>query len=94
MKVTQNSSDWAAFKTPSLRDITRSAPYFHDGSVSTLREAVVFMAKGGAKNRNLDVRLVDTKLSPAEINGLVAFLGSLECTGKLQRPADPPSHTH
>ncbi|HTM45897.1 MAG TPA: cytochrome c peroxidase, partial [Polyangiaceae bacterium] len=83
IKVTQNPGDWAAFKTPSLRDITRSAPYFHDGSVPTLREAVVFMAKGGAKNRNLDVRLVDAKLSPAEISSLIAFLGSLECTGRL-----------
>ena len=33
-KVSQNPSEWAAFKTPSLRNVSRSAPYLHDGSIA------------------------------------------------------------
>lgn len=86
MKVTKNPSDWGAFKTPTLRNITRSAPYMHDGSIATLEEAVRYMAKGGYKNKNLDAKLVDKKLTDAEIQQLVAFLGALECTEKLTPP--------
>jgi cytochrome c peroxidase len=89
MKVTENPSDWAAFKTPSLRNITKSPPYFHDGSRATLEEAVRFMAGGGEKNKNRDPKLEDKKLSDEEIRALIAFLGSLECTGKLVE-ATPP----
>jgi cytochrome c peroxidase len=47
-------TDWAAFKPPSLRNVTKSAPYFHDGSVAKLEEAVTkLMASGGIKNKNL-----------------------------------------
>lgn len=86
MKVTQNPSDWAAFKTPTLRNITRSAPYMHDGSIATLEAAVRYMATGGFKNKNLDAKLVDKKLSDAEIGQLVAFLGALDCEGELTAP--------
>jgi hypothetical protein len=47
MKVTENEKDWAAFKPPSLRNVTKSAPYFHDGHASDLKEAVKFMASVG-----------------------------------------------
>jgi cytochrome c peroxidase len=83
-KISSSESDYAAFKTPSLRDVARSAPYFHDGSVATLAEAVTLMAKGGIKNKNLDSKLSDRKLTPAEISSVVAFLGSLTCPGRLQ----------
>lgn len=86
-KVTQSPLDWAAFKTPSLRNVTRSAPYLHDGSREKLDEVVRFMATGGYKNPALDPKMVDKKLSDEEIGQLVAFLGSLECTAKLEPPA-------
>jgi cytochrome c peroxidase len=88
MAVTESESDWAAFKVPTLRNISKSAPYFHDGSVKTLEEAVRLMAKGGIANRNKYPQLEDRKLSDAEIADLVAFLGALEC-GTLEEPTLP-----
>lgn len=85
-KVTNADSDLGSFKTPSLRNVAKSAPYFHDGSAKTLEEAVRFMAKGGFKNKGLDPKLVDKKLSDDEIKQLVAFLESLNCNGKLEEP--------
>ncbi len=46
-KVTNVEKDTGAFKTPTLLDISKSAPYFHDGSVKTLEEAVDLMLSGG-----------------------------------------------
>lgn len=86
-KVTQNPSEWAAFKTPSLRNITRSAPYLHDGSIAELEDVVRFMAGGGFPNPALDPKMVDKHLSDDEIKKLVAFLGALECSGKLTPPS-------
>jgi len=66
-----------AFKPPSLRNVARTAPYFHDGSVSNLRDAVKFMAGGGKESPQRDPLLKDQKLSDKEIDQLVAFLESL-----------------
>jgi cytochrome c peroxidase len=78
-KVSQNPRDTGAFKTPTLRDVTRSAPYFHDGSVATLEEAVDIMAGGGIANPHLDPLLQDNKLTAAEKSDLIAFLHALTC---------------
>jgi cytochrome c peroxidase len=85
-KVTKSESDWAAFKTPTLRNVTRSAPYFHDGSVPILEEAVRIMASGGFANKHRDAKLTDKRLKKEEIQSLVAFLGALECPGALKQP--------
>lgn len=85
-KVSKSDSDWAAFKTPTLRNVTRSAPYFHDGSVPTLEEAVRIMATGGIANKHRDAKLVDKKLKKDEIASLVAFLGALDCPGAINQP--------
>ncbi len=85
-KISKSDSEWAAFKTPSLRNVAKSAPYFHDGSVKTLEEAVKLMAAGGIKNKNLDSRFKNRELSDAEIKQIVAFLGALDCNGKLTAP--------
>lgn len=90
MAVTKSDADWAAFKTPSLRNVSRSAPYFHDGSVSSLEEAVRLMAQGGIKNKNLSSLLIDRGLSADEIKAIVAFLGTLDCKGEL----NPPGTAH
>lgn len=89
MKVSNAPKDWAAFKPPSLRNVTRSPPYFHDGSVARLDDAVKLMAAGGIKNKNLNPFLGDRRLTDAERADLVAFLGALECPGKLDAPALP-----
>lgn len=88
MKISEDEKDWAAFKVPSLRNVTKSAPYFHDGSVSELKEAVKFMASGGHDNKNKTPLMSDKKLSDKEIDSLVEFLGALECGGTLTPPKD------
>ena len=77
-KITEAEEDTGAFKTPSLFDISKSAPYFHDGSVETLEEAVDLMLAGGKENEWLDeTNLADAKnanLSDEEKADLMAFL--------------------
>jgi cytochrome c peroxidase len=89
MKVTNNAADWAAFKPPSLRNVAKSAPYFHDGSVKTLEEAVKLMATGGIDNKAKTSLLADRKLTEAEMADLLAFLKGLDCGGKLEQPKLP-----
>lgn len=79
MKVSEKEFDWAAFKPPTLRNISKSAPYFHDGHIAELRDAVKFMASGGYDNKNKTPLMVDKKLSDKEIDQIVAFLGALNC---------------
>ncbi len=67
-----------AFKTPTLRDISKTAPYFHDGSVKTLNEAVTFCGNGGrvgAKSRSPFFR--DRKLDESDVVKVVEFLKTL-----------------
>jgi cytochrome c peroxidase len=87
--VSAQQADWAAFKVPSLRNVSKSAPYFHDGSVATLAEAVKIMATGGIDNKNKTALLADRGLSHDELAALVAFLGALDCAGKLEEPKLP-----
>jgi cytochrome c peroxidase len=87
--VTGKDEDWAAFKVPSLRNVAKSAPYFHDGSVATLDEAVKIMSGGGIDNKNRSALLADRGLSDDERASLVAFLGALDCGGKLEQPKLP-----
>jgi cytochrome c peroxidase len=88
-KVSKQDQDWAAFKVPSLRNVARSAPYFHDGSVAKLTDAVKLMVSGGIANKNKFSQLLDRKLSDAEIADLVAFFSALDCPGKLEKPKLP-----
>jgi cytochrome c peroxidase len=88
-KVSGQDADWAAFKVPSLRNVSKSAPYFHDGSAATLSEAVTVMATGGIDNKNKTALMADRGLSAAELSSLVAFLGALDCGGTLEQPELP-----
>jgi cytochrome c peroxidase len=84
-KVTKKEEDTGAFKTPTLRDISKSGPYFHDGSVATLASAVEIMATGGKPNQWLDTKnLQDRKLTQTEKDDIVAFLKSLDCECNLR----------
>ncbi|MCC6784378.1 MAG: cytochrome-c peroxidase [Planctomycetes bacterium] len=81
-----------AFKTPGLRSVSRTAPYFHDGSAATLEDAVRVMAQGGKANAHLDPLLkpiADAKLSDAEIAQLVAFLRALDGVEPFTKPVLP-----
>jgi cytochrome c peroxidase len=83
-KVSEKAADWAAFKVPSLRNVSKSAPYFHDGSVATLAEAVKLMATGGIDNKNKTPLLADRGLNEPELSALVAFLSALDCASLTQ----------
>jgi cytochrome c peroxidase len=89
-KVTNKPEDTGAFKTPTLRDIARSAPYFHDGSAKTLEEAVDIMLAGGKENQYLDKKnLQPHKLLPEQREDLLNFLRSLSVDCKIAKPPLP-----
>lgn len=80
--VTKNPRDRGAFKVPGLRDVSRRAPYMHDGSIPTLRDVVLFYDRGGAVAPNLTMRMrKPLGLTEAEVTALVAFLQSLDGEG-------------
>jgi cytochrome c peroxidase len=76
--VTKKEADIASFKTPSLRNVLITAPYFHDGSQATLWDAVDHYNKGdGLKNPYLDQDMQPLALSEREIDDVVALMASL-----------------
>lgn len=82
MDVSGKPWDEMMFKVPTLLNIERTAPYFHDGAIKTLPEAVKKMA---------DIQL-DTNLSEKQVEDIVAFLHSLNGElPKIEEPALPPS---
>lgn len=89
-KVTGQPADKGAFKTPTLRDISKTAPYMHDGSQATLEEVVEFYNKGGEPNPTLDVKVVKLDLSAQEKADLVAFMKALDGDWKFVRPTAIP----
>jgi cytochrome c peroxidase len=86
--VTKDSADWGAFKTPTLRDIARTAPYMHDGSLLNLHQVVDFYDKGGNPNKNLDKKIKPLHLSQQQKDDLVAFLEALTGDVPPMRPPD------
>jgi len=78
--VKRRAAWYGVMKTPTLRDVTKSYPYFHDGSVKTLEEVTAICANGGRYENNVKNKstfMVDRKLNESEINKVVAFLKSL-----------------
>ena len=65
------------FKTPTLREISRTAPYMHDGSIATLEDVIDYYDRGGNRNPSLDPELRPLHLSTAEKQSIVAFLRCL-----------------
>jgi cytochrome c peroxidase len=66
-----------AFKTPTLREVARTAPYMHDGSLTTLEDVVDFYSAGGHPNPNIDSQMRQRNFSTVEKQALVAFLKTL-----------------
>jgi len=85
---TKVESDKGAFNTPTLRNVAKSGPYMHDGSLKTLRDVVAFYAGQGNSNPYLDKEIKAIKISGPERADLIAFLESL--TGELPPDAGPP----
>ncbi len=75
--ITGSEADRGAFKTPTLRGLSLTAPYMHDGSLETLEEVVEFYRTGGHANSQLDPIMAPIELSDEDVKNLVAFLESL-----------------
>ena len=67
-EITKKDEDLYVFKVPMLRNVTRTAPYFHDGRVFTLEEAISLMAW----------HQLDRRLTPGDVADIIAFLRTLE----------------
>jgi len=76
--ITKKQSDIASFKTPNLRNVLVTGPYFHDGSQETLWDVMDHYNKGaGLHNPWLDEDIQPLALSEQDIDDVVAFLASL-----------------
>lgn len=71
-QVTKSAPDKFSFKVPSLRNITKTGPYLHDGSIESLEEMV---------NKMAEHQLAKGSLTPEETQSIMTFLGTLE--GKI-----------
>lgn len=71
--VTKSEADRMVFKVPSLRNIAKTGPYFHNGKVGTLDEAVKLMSE----------HQLDAKLTEAQVKNIVAWLNTL--TGEIPK---------
>jgi cytochrome c peroxidase len=71
-----------AFKTPTLRDVTRRAPYMHDGSVATLEEVIELYDRGGIDRPSRDNDIRPLNLQDGEKADLISFLNTLSSAAK------------
>jgi cytochrome c peroxidase len=78
--VTRNDSERGSFKTPTLREVARTPPYMHDGSLPTLEEVIAYYDRGGNRNPQLDPEMRPLGLTREETRALAAFLRSLSGT--------------
>ena len=81
--VTKQPTDRGAFKTPTIRNVTLTGPYMHDGSMETLEEVVEWYAKGGFPNPTLSKDVKKLDLTAQDKQDLVAFMKA--CTSKLPK---------
>lgn len=98
-EFTGRAEDMGRFRTPSLRNVSVTAPYFHDGSADTLEEVLAHYARAGrviedgpfagdgAQNPHKDGMIVGFEASDSEIADLIAFLHSLTDETFLTNPA-------
>jgi cytochrome c peroxidase len=76
-RLTDPGAGAGEFKTPTLREIARTAPYMHDGSLETLEDVVAFYDRGGNRNPGLAPEMQPLNLTIDEKHALVSFLRSL-----------------
>jgi len=69
--------DFGKFKTPSLRNVARTAPYLHDGMLASLEEVMDHFASGGLPHPNRSPLLQTFVLDAHEKTDLIAFLNAL-----------------
>jgi cytochrome c peroxidase len=96
-EVTLNPKDLWQYRTPSLRNIALTAPYMHDGGLTTLRDVVLFYNKGGFEHEQQSELIKPLELTNDQVNQIVAFLNALTGSNidalisqaRLQRPDNP-----
>ncbi|MDE3018184.1 MAG: c-type cytochrome [Nitrospirota bacterium] len=89
--VSKDPEDVGAFKTPTIREIARTAPYMHDGRFATLEEVVDFYDRGGIQNPHLSNLMVPLHLTEREKNDLVAYMKALNGEGwQVEPPTEFP----
>ena len=76
-EITEDPADRWRYRTPTLRNVSLTAPYMHDGSIATLEEVVRFYNRGGIPNELLDPLIKPLNMSERELADLVAFLNTL-----------------
>jgi cytochrome c peroxidase len=82
-KLADDGAGQGRFKTPTLREVARTAPYMHDGSLATLEEVIEYYDRGGNQNPGLDPELRPLRLTTAEKQSLAVFLRGLNGTSPL-----------
>ena len=78
--ISKNDIDTGAFKTPTIRNVSLTAPYMHDGSVATLEEVVEWYDKGGHPHKHLSTKIKPLNLNDQEETDLVEFMKA--CTSQ------------
>jgi cytochrome c peroxidase len=103
-EITQETKDMGRFKAPTLRNIALTAPYMHDGSISTLKEAIAHYQAGGrtitegkwtgigSSNPYKSGFIQGFEITEAEINDLIEFLNSLTDEEFVTNPAYSNPH--
>jgi len=76
-KLADSGAGKGNFKTPTLREISRTAPYMHNGSLASLEEVIEYYDRGGNRNPQLDTDVRPLNLSETEKRSLVLFLRAL-----------------
>ena len=96
--VSRGFDDLGSFKTPTMRNVALTAPYMHDGSVETLRDAVVHYNNGGVTNEGDPVNdflsggIRPLNLTDDQIDDIVAFLEALNSPEVEQMVAAAPGN--
>jgi cytochrome c peroxidase len=85
--TTHTGADMGRFRAPTLRNIAVTAPYMHDGSITSLAEVIDHYASGGVQSPVKSPRLKGFAITDAERNDLIAFLNSLTDQDFLSNPA-------
>lgn len=88
-KIINDKTLNGAFKTPRLRNVLLTAPYMHDGSVTTLEEVIRFYNKGGNTSKGRSSIIKKLNLTEQEIYDLVSFLGALTDPVEIEVPKVP-----
>jgi cytochrome c peroxidase len=91
-KFTDTGAGQGNFKTPTLREVARTGPYMHDGSVATLEDVLEYYDRGGNRNSQLDAEIRPLHLSAIEKSEIVAFLRCLNGRRFEARQNTPDLH--